>query len=473
MVAAVVPLHTELDTSSPEADAVLDEVVREVRLTFTTSVNAQLSTVTVSRADGSNLASSPVEHPPGREDQIRVRLDTPLESGSFRVDWRALAPDGHVVEGGYNFAVALADDPSREQDAGTGAPGPSSGPTPPQATDIQPGASASAGDQDGSAGLPGGTWIRWLQLFGVVVLVGASGARFAVLPTTGLAIAHPEARARMLKGFARFAFLATMLLLVALPLRLMDQVGSLSESAGVSQGLVLLFETAWGAGWLLQLGAITLAVFGLALTSPRGQRTRGWVIVVLAALVLPLASALQGHAWGQEEARALAVLSLYLHILGSGLWLGGLFLLVIVGLPALAREKRREAEDATTDTEESIEEEERISAPKPALARLVNAFSRVALPAVVLVVASGAVNAWLTLGGIEALFASPYGRTLLLKLAFVTGALLLGFYNWRRVRPTLVEQPQPGALRIPASVEAALGIVILFVTAVLVATPTP
>jgi putative copper export protein len=109
----------------------------------------------------------------------------------------------------------------------------------------------------------------------------------------------------------------------------------------------------------------------------------------------------------------------------------------------------------------------------PALARLVNAFSRLALLSVALVLLTGAINAWMNVGSFGNLLGSAYGRTLLLKLTVVAGALTLGFYNWRKVRPALAERPDPGALRIPATVEAALGIGVLLVTAFLVSTPTP
>jgi hypothetical protein len=55
----------------------------------------------------------------------------------------------------------------------------------------------------------------------------------------------------------------------------------------------------------------------------------------------------------------------------------------------------------------------------------------------------------------------------------VAGAFSLGFYNWRTVRPGLAESESAGSLRIPATVEAALGVGVLLATAVLVATTPP
>jgi copper transport protein len=88
-------------------------------------------------------------------------------------------------------------------------------------------------------------------------------------------------------------------------------------------------------------------------------------------------------------------------------------------------------------------------------------------------VISGSVSSFLQLGGVGALFTTAYGRTLALKLGLVAGALLLGSYNWRKVRPSLNVRPDPGELRIPASVEALLGLLVLLATAVLVSMPPP
>jgi putative copper export protein len=288
-----------------------------------------------------------------------------------------------------------------------------------------------------------------------------AGVRFDVLRVLGRRGALPEARTRIRRGIWRAGWLALVLLGTAVPLRLTHQLAAFGGSLDAGQLSSLLFQTGWGAGWWLHLAVVALGAIGLTRASPRGEGERGWGILGGAAVLLPLVSALQGHAWGLVESRALAASSLYFHVAGAGLWLGGLILLVAVGLPAIKA------------TPPAPEETGETPAVAPALARLVNAFSRLALLAVTLVVLTGAINAWLNVGSFGSLVGSEYGRTLLVKLAVVAGALLLGFYNWRKVRPGLAERPDPGALRIPATVEAALGVAVLLVTAFLVSTPTP
>jgi putative copper export protein len=74
---------------------------------------------------------------------------------------------------------------------------------------------------------------------------------------------------------------------------------------------------------------------------------------------------------------------------------------------------------------------------------------------------------------ISALWQSEYGRTLLLKLAFLSVVAGTGAYNWRRVKPTLGTAAATTALQRSARIEMLAGVLMIAVTAVLVATPTP
>jgi len=299
--------------------------------------------------------------------------------------------------------------------------------------------------------LTAGTVIRWLQLLGGVLLVGTVGFRHLVVhPLTskpGLAELGRGAAAPL----RRLAWAGVGLLVVALPLRLV-------EAGARPEGFVpALVQTHWGAGWWVHLVVAALAVTGLVLVRGAEDRRRGWSILAGAALLLPLAPMLGGSAWTVAP-RALTAPATYLHVLAAGLWLGGLVALLAAGLPALRR-----LGDTAPPKDDAL----------PPLALMVNGFSRVALPAVVVLIASGMVSNWARLGTPMALFGTGYGRVLLVKLGIAGAAFLLGLYNWRKVRPSLAERPDPGELRIPASLEALFGILVLLVTALLVVTPLP
>ena len=82
-------------------------------------------------------------------------------------------------------------------------------------------------------------------------------------------------------------------------------------------------------------------------------------------------------------------------------------------------------------------------------------------------------TAWRHLGGLLPLWQSGYGRTLLLKLGFLSIVLAAGVYNWRRVRPALGEPHATVRLRRSSLVELTAALLVVVVTAVLVASPMP
>ena len=446
-------LHTELLESRPGEGASLPpHEVGEILLRFSTPVHLHLSRIRVVDDQGRELATGSLAHPAGDEHRLFVTLATPLHPGSYTVEWRAGAPDNHIISDTFTFQVE-AIDPSVGVSPDTFPPGVGADTAP-----ILPGTPAEAIPADAPIRAPGllpaGTGARWLHLLGLILFLGVTAFRFGVvrpLQGRGEMVATLEALDPRLQ---RLAWLATLLLVAALPLRLMDQVGT----GGTDLAFALLFHSAWGAGWFFQLAAASMALVGLVLLRGTENRPRGWNILAGAALLLPLIPALSGHAWG-TEGRGAAVPFLYLHVAGGGVWLGGLLVLLTAGLPAVGR-----AEGRTAPSGETV---------LPPLARLVNGFSRMALVAVATLVISGIVSAFLQLGGVGPLFTTAYGRTLALKVGLVAGALLLGFYNWRKVRPSLEGRPDPGELRIPASVEAVLGLLVLLATAVLVAMPPP
>jgi putative copper export protein len=150
---------------------------------------------------------------------------------------------------------------------------------------------------------------------------------------------------------------------------------------------------------------------------------------------------------------ALAVIADTLHVLGAGGWLGTLLVTVVAGIPVTLRgapeARGREA------------------------SALIGAFSPVALSCAALLVVTGVVAAILHLGSIGALWGSRYGLVLLTKLAVIALLLVVAFINWRVLRPRLGTDGATRRIRGSAVAELTLAVVVLVVTAVLVATPPP
>jgi copper transport protein len=446
-----VPRHTELESGVPGPGSSVEGPVGDLLLRFTTAVQLPLSAVRLLDGTGSGVPGTLEGVASSGGQEIRFTPNAPLRSGRYRVEWQTAGPDSHVIRGEYGFVVQ-----GPPEGAGGGSP-PGQPPGPameaggaevsgPGAPDATPGATTPS---------PVTHAIRWLQYLGTILVLGAVAFRLGVLPrllresTLSAAVPPMLARLGVLVGVGAF------LLAVSLPGRLWSQSLSLwgTESMGPRNLGILVFQTPWGWGWLLQGVALLVVLLGLRLAAPGGSRERGWGVVGVAALLLAFVPALSGHAWGIEP-RLVGVLLSGSHVMGAGVWLGGLAALLLAGVPGLR---------AMRGSDGAL----------PGLASLVNAFSRMALVAVVVLVVAGVGQNIFLLGSPGNLVSTPWGRTLLIKLGLLAGAGALGLYNWRVVRPALKDSPRAGLLRIPASVELLLGLCVLAATAVLVSLSAP
>lgn len=221
----------------------------------------------------------------------------------------------------------------------------------------------------------------------------------------------------------------------------------------------VLLETQAGRIWLVRLSLLVL-VAAFVLLAPRGLSRSDWLAVrgealVLAALALGLIAA-AGHAAAVTPDAAVAVALDALHVIATGIWVGGLLplgaLLVAAG--------RDDGADA-----------------RPYAVLTARRFSRVALVCLVVLVASGLVNAAVHIGSVPALLGTTYGRLLLLKLALLAPVLLLAWLNRRELLPRLsgeaetVGRPAMRQLGRFVGAEAALVLALLGVVAVMSVTP--
>src|SRR5262249_38038167 len=143
------------------------------------------------------------------------------------------------------------------------------------------------------------------------------------------------------------------------------------------------------------------------------------------------------------------------HLLGAGIWGGG--------LPPLALLLYDASQHATT--------------PDPYAVRTMQRFSRVALVTLLILVGSGIASAWLLVGGIAGLVGTTHGHLLLAKLAVLVPALLLAAAS-RAVLHTLsrpfAARPSATARRMALfiAIEAGLVLVLLgLATAMTLNTP--
>ena len=461
--------HGRLKASSPGAGAHLGMVPRQLRLDFSEVPDLTFSRVSLVGPGGTPVALGPLAYAQDSHRAVVNAISGALPPGTYTVRWQLAGDDGHPVRGDFQFTVAPGamqmDTSAPSTTPAAVAPG-SAGGT--MAMHHDP-ASMPEGTGFG-ADSPGYVVLRWLQFMALLLAIGSVAFRQLVLGSLQRSADAPPTLIQTAGTHtARIGLIAIGALLVTLAGRLFAQSYAMHGAADMwnaRASMDMIAKTMWGRGWLVQLAGIVVAGIGfvLALRAQSKRRLLGqsaqlthgpllaWPLATLGALLLAFSASLSGHAAAMPAWRTVAIAADALHVLGASSWLGSLTLLLLAGIPAAMQ-------------------------PDPELrgrgvARLVNAFSPVALGSAALAVVTGVAAAWFHLGRIPALWGTRYGVTLLAKLAVLSVVALTGFYNWRFVQPRLGTEEATARLRRSATIEVAVAVLVLLVTAVLVATPT-
>lgn len=440
--------HGALKSAAPGDGDRISVAPRNVRLTFTEPVELALARLALTGPSGP-VDLAPLALHPDSATVLIGAVRGPLAAGTYTVQWQVAGPDGHPVRGDYTFTITPEAEGLAAASTGTSGAEPPPSVQGPESVGFPTGSAFSAESPLYAA-------VRWLTFLGLLGVIGVVSFRLLVLwlmSREGDPAGRGVVRLAATRA-ARFGLRALALLGVALLLRLYAQSYAMYGGAdALDPALIgtMVSRTTWGSGWLLQAVAmaVTLAGFLLARTDSRA----GWTTAAAGVVMLAFTPGLSGHASAAPELATLAILADTLHVLGAGGWLGSLLLVVVVGIPVALRQ-------TDGDRGETV-------------AALINAFSPTALFFAGTVVATGVFAAWLQLGTVPALWQSAYGRTLLLKLAFLSVVFGTGAYNWLKVKPALGSEVAASRLRRSAMLELTVGVVVLAVTAVLVATATP
>lgn len=409
--------HALLRTTEPAAEAILTAPPRQVVLRFSEPVEAAFGAVRVFDTDGRRIDDGRARHEPGDPRAVTVGLRPGLPDGTYTVSWRVVSADGHPVSAAFLFhvgapgadaSVALTDVLAREQGSGSAA----------------------------------AIWLgvsRWLLFAGLILLIG--GWAFGPLVWRPVNGELPPALAAARRGLLRAGWW------LAAAATLTGAVGQVAVAAGLPLHRALspallaeLLHTRYGMVAAARLGLLVLLVPLVR----DGPDRRGPGLAAAALVLLAATPGLSGHA-GATAPPALHIVADALHVAAAGVWLGGLVF--------VRRVLRPDVEAA---------------AQQSAVAR----FSAVALRAVSLLVLTGLVRSWAEVGAPRALWSTPFGLVLLAKLAVFLPILALAAWNRARVRPqSAADAADVGALRRSVTVEAALGAVVLALTALLVNLP--
>lgn len=306
--------------------------------------------------------------------------------------------------------------------------------------------------------------VRWLHFCSASLLVGAFA--FPIL------VARPAARAAGLDDpdtlaplDRRLAALGAWALGFTLASGFLDlwRQTTLATGLGLGESLApaalgsVLLGTRYGTVWLVRHGLLVLLAALLLLADP-ARDARDRLALRLHALGLAAGSlaivGAAGHAASAQWSPDATIAVDAVHLLATGLWAGAL-----IPLALLLRWSRTLAPDL----------------PPAVAAVATRRFSALGLTGVTGLVLSGLYNTWAQVGGLPALFGTPYGGWLLSKLALLALLLVLAAVNRLRLEPRLLRaarggaRPDPvvGRLRAQVQVEAALAVLILGVVAVL------
>lgn len=442
---SVAQAHPILRRSLPAAGETIRSSPPELRLTFSESIELRFTRLELVAPNGIPIVLGTLTLVPDSLGTIVATITRPLGPGAYRVRWQAAGDDAHVVRGEYGFFIAATAQVGGEAAATVVTPGgaaehdahPSMEPAPP-AFDVSD---------------PLFVGVRWLMYLALLGVIGATVFQGVVLRRVARrAVALDLAPRPGLESLtAGVGLVAAVMLLVTLPIRLVTQSLAMHEPGQAFQAEMIsgmLAHTMWGWSWLAQL-VLGIAAVGLF---RRARATQSWVPVRILVFLLAFTPAFSGHAIAAERFVALAVVSDGLHVLGAASWLGTLAVMLIVGITAGLR---------------SVEDQGVLAAD------LVISFSPVALVCAGLAGVTGVLSAWIHTGQLADLWSTAYGRVLLLKLGILTIVAASGAYNWRRVLPRLGDRVGAARVSKSASMEVLVAVLVLFVTAVLVALPTP
>ncbi len=280
-------------------------------------------------------------------------------------------------------------------------------------------------------GLPGLSMLA--KVLGVLT-VGATTTAAFLLPGDGRSVAAHGWQLLRRATWLALLWAATSVALIGftvsdllgLPLGQLSRQSVISFAFSIAQGQALLTQ----AGLALLLALLTRCGVSRGLAA-------GTAVLAMLTLLPP---ALTGHSAGAGN-HQVAVTSLALHVLAASLWVGGLAGLLLI------RRHRRFADTA-------------------------DRYSRLALACFAATAISGAVNAAVRLGSLQALTTSRYGALVLVKVMALLAVGVIGAAHRSRTLPALRAGRPWAFLRLAAGELVVLGAAVGLAVA-LARSPTP
>ena len=335
----------------------------------------------------------------------------PLRLGAYTVRWQAVSADSHVVSGVWTFGVRVPA-PAVENAYGAG------GPTAQEHV------------------------VRWVWFLGIALAIGALGLRLLVL--RGLAVPRPlERRIAVAAGLGAFVSLNAGI--VAFSLRAEDAL-QLPFGRFLYGDLSPMAQTRFGVAFVTMTLVFAL-VLALVYLSWLLDRIEPLVPAFVLAVVFVGGLSLSGHDAVDPRSSWKTEVADWVHLSAASLWIGALATMALLlwsGAPELRR---------------------------TAFLR----FSRLATVLIGLVLGAGVYLSIVRLPHLADLWATGYGRVLLVKIGLVCFALIWGAFHHFVVRPVLDRADGGFLARVGRSLvgESLVGTAVLLLAAILVDSRPP
>jgi copper resistance protein C len=95
--------HATLVSSVPAADAMAMPPPNELRLKFSEAIEPNFTKIILTGPDGAIVKTGPGKLEESDDSLLIVPLAAPLPDGQYKVNWQAVAKDGHKTKGSYSF----------------------------------------------------------------------------------------------------------------------------------------------------------------------------------------------------------------------------------------------------------------------------------------------------------------------------------------------------------------------------------
>lgn len=100
--------HLKLVRSSPAADTVLTTSPDAIKLWLSEPTEAPVSKISVATDAGVAVALAPLTRESAKDAPLVAKFTSVLKAGGYKVTWKAMSKDGHVVNGTFAFRVGAA-----------------------------------------------------------------------------------------------------------------------------------------------------------------------------------------------------------------------------------------------------------------------------------------------------------------------------------------------------------------------------